>query len=133
MLNRSVPHENLPVTDDEAIAAARALAKSEGIFCGISSGGTFAAALKVAEKAPKGSVILAMLPDTGERYLTHGAVRGHAGRLGRGALTPGVESIENRCADRHGGAPLAAARRAAADVPSARPGPRSQGPRKMAA
>jgi len=70
VLNRSVPHENLPVTDEEAIAAARALSRSEGIFCGISSGGTFACALKVAEKAPQGSVILAMLPDTGERYLT---------------------------------------------------------------
>ena len=70
VLNRAVPHEILPVTDDEAIASARALARSEGIFCGISSGGTFAAALKVAEKAAKGSVILAMLPDTGERYLS---------------------------------------------------------------
>ena len=70
VLNRSVPHENLPVTDDEAIAAARSLAKGEGIFCGISSGGTFAAAIKVAAKAPEGSVILAMLPDTGERYLS---------------------------------------------------------------
>jgi cysteine synthase A len=70
VLNRAVPHENLPVTDDEAIAAARALSSSEGIFCGISSGGTFAAAMKVAEKAPQGSVFLAMLPDTGERYLT---------------------------------------------------------------
>ncbi len=70
VLNRSVPHEIVPVGDDEAIAAARALASREGIFCGISSGGTFAAALKVAEKAPKGSVILAMLPDTGERYLS---------------------------------------------------------------
>ena len=58
------------MTDDEAIQTARALAAKEGIFCGISSGGTFAAALKVAQKAPKGSVILAMLPDTGERYLT---------------------------------------------------------------
>ena len=70
VLNRAVPHEILPVTDDEAIASARALARSEGIFCGISSGGTFAGALKVAEKAAKGSVILAMLPDTGERYLS---------------------------------------------------------------
>ncbi|MND09529.1 hypothetical protein D3C83_329330 [compost metagenome] len=42
----------------------------EGIFCGISSGGTFAAALKVAAEAPAGSVLLAMLPDTGERYLS---------------------------------------------------------------
>jgi cysteine synthase len=70
VLNRSVPHEILPVSDEEAIAAARSLAAREGIFCGISSGGTFAAALKLAEKAAKGSVILAMLPDTGERYLS---------------------------------------------------------------
>ena len=70
VLNRAVPHEILPVTDDEAIAAARALSAKEGIFCGISSGGTFAAAMKVAEKAAEGSVILAMLPDTAERYLS---------------------------------------------------------------
>ena len=70
VLNRSVPHEIVPVTDDEAIAASRSLARDEGVFCGISSGGTFAAALKVAEKAPQGSVILAMLPDTAERYLS---------------------------------------------------------------
>jgi cysteine synthase A len=70
VLNRSVPHRNVPVTDDESIAASRALARNEGIFCGISSGGTFAAALRVAETAPEGSVILAMLPDTGERYLS---------------------------------------------------------------
>jgi cysteine synthase A len=70
VLNRSVPHENVPVTDEESIAAARALAAQEGIFCGISSGGTFAAALKVAERAPEGSVLLAMLPDTGERYMS---------------------------------------------------------------
>jgi cysteine synthase A len=70
VLNRSIPDEIVLVTDDEAIQAARALAAKEGIFCGISSGGTFAAALKVAQKAPQGAVILAMLPDTGERYLT---------------------------------------------------------------
>ncbi|NJD33029.1 MAG: cysteine synthase A, partial [Gammaproteobacteria bacterium] len=70
VLNRSVPHEIVAVTDEESIAASRALASREGIFCGISSGGTFAAALKVAEKAPQGAVILAMLPDTGERYMT---------------------------------------------------------------
>jgi cysteine synthase len=70
VLNRSVPDEIVLVTDDEAIHAARNLSAKEGIFCGISSGGTFAAALKVAQKAPQGSVILAMLPDTAERYLT---------------------------------------------------------------
>jgi cysteine synthase A len=70
VLNRAVPDEILGVTDDEAIQAARSLAGKEGIFVGISSGATFAAALKVAQKAPQGAVILAMLPDTGERYLT---------------------------------------------------------------
>ena len=70
VLDRKVAHTNLPVTDDEAIAASKALATQEGIFCGISSGGTFAAALKVAKEAEPGSVILAMLPDTGERYLS---------------------------------------------------------------
>jgi len=70
VLDREVGHELLPVTDEESIAASRALAGKEGIFCGISAGGTFAAALKVAEKAEAGSVVLAMLPDTGERYLS---------------------------------------------------------------
>jgi cysteine synthase A len=70
ILDPAVPHRILPVTDEEAIEAARELARSEGIFCGISSGGTFAAARKVADEAPRGSVILAMLPDTGERYLS---------------------------------------------------------------
>jgi cysteine synthase A len=70
VLDRSVAHRNVPVTDEQAIAASRALAVNEGIFCGISSGGTFAAAQKVAETAEPGSVILAMLPDTGERYLS---------------------------------------------------------------
>jgi cysteine synthase A len=70
VLNRAVPHEIVTVTDDESIAAARSLASKEGIFCGISSGGTFAAAVKVAEKAAPGSVIVAMLPDTAERYLS---------------------------------------------------------------
>jgi cysteine synthase A len=70
VLNRAVPHEIVPVTDEESIAASRALAAKEGIFCGISAGGTFAAALKVAANAAKGSVILAMLPDTGERYMS---------------------------------------------------------------
>jgi cysteine synthase A len=70
VLNRDVFDEIVTVGDLEARDRARDLAKSEGIFCGLSSGGTFAAALKVAAKAPKGSVILAMLPDTGERYLS---------------------------------------------------------------
>ena len=78
VLNRSVPHEIVPVPDEEPIAASRALASQEGIFCGISSGGTFAAALRVAEKAPAGAVILAMLPDTGERYMSTALFEGIA-------------------------------------------------------
>ena len=46
------------------------LAQKEGIFTGVSGGSTFGVAMQVAEKAPEGSVILAMLPDTGERYLS---------------------------------------------------------------
>lgn len=70
VLDRSVIDEIVPVADSDAIETARALAIQEGIFCGISAGGTFAAALKVAAKAKPGSAILAMLPDTGERYLS---------------------------------------------------------------
>ncbi|MDT8319965.1 MAG: cysteine synthase A [Xanthomonadales bacterium] len=70
VLDQEVPHRNVLVTDEESIQTSLALAREEGIFCGISSGGTFAAALKVAEFAETGSVILAMLPDTGERYLS---------------------------------------------------------------
>ena len=70
VLKREVPHRIVTVTDTEAVETARALARSEGIFCGISSGATFAAAVKVAGEAPQGAVILAMLPDTGERYLS---------------------------------------------------------------
>jgi cysteine synthase len=70
VLDRTVFDENIPITDAEAISAARSLAHKEGLFVGISSGATFAAALKVAEKAPKDSVLLAILPDTAERYLS---------------------------------------------------------------
>ena len=70
VLDRDVIDDVLPVSDEESIETAKALAIQEGIFCGISAGGTFAAALKVAEKAETGSTVLAMLPDTGERYLS---------------------------------------------------------------
>lgn len=70
VLNRGVTDEIIPVGDEEARDTARRLAREEGIFVGISAGGTLAAALKVAETAKDGSTILAMLPDTGERYLS---------------------------------------------------------------
>ncbi len=70
VLDRSSFDARHPVTDAEAISTARDLAHKEGMFVGISAGATFAAALKTAATAPDGSVILAMLPDTGERYLS---------------------------------------------------------------
>ncbi len=70
VFNRKIYDEVVLVTDIEARDTARELATKEGIFCGISSGATFAGAKKVAEKAEAGSVILAMLPGTGERYLS---------------------------------------------------------------
>jgi cysteine synthase len=60
----------LQIPGPEAIRCSKELAAKEGIFVGISSGGTFAAALRVAKEAEKGANILCMLPDTGERYLS---------------------------------------------------------------
>ena len=70
VLSRTVHDQLLPVTDDEALDTARRLAAEEGVFVGISAGATVAAALKVAADAPQGSVLLATLPDTGERYFS---------------------------------------------------------------
>ena len=60
----------VPIDGGEAMRLARQLAKKEGIFVGISAGATLAGALQIANEAPKGTTILCMLPDTGERYLT---------------------------------------------------------------
>ncbi|MCO5129074.1 MAG: pyridoxal-phosphate dependent enzyme [Xanthobacteraceae bacterium] len=62
--------ELIPIAGPKAIEWAKALAQREGIFTGISGGATFGVARQVAEKAPAGSVVLCMLPDTGERYLS---------------------------------------------------------------
>ncbi|MCO7470996.1 cysteine synthase A [Stenotrophomonas maltophilia] len=70
VLNRNVVDELVTVEDDRAIATARRLAAEEGIFVGISAGATVASALDVAHRAGPGAVILAMLPDTGERYFS---------------------------------------------------------------
>lgn len=70
VLDRSVADQIRPVDDVTARDTARRLAAEEGVFVGISAGATVAAALQVAETAPEGSVLLAMLPDTGERYLS---------------------------------------------------------------
>jgi len=70
VLNPDAAGRVLSVEDEDAIATARRLAAEEGIFAGISAGATVAAALQVAADAKDGAVILAMLPDTGERYFS---------------------------------------------------------------
>lgn len=60
----------LTIANPDAMKCSQDLAQKEGIFVGITSGATFAGALQVAASAPKGSTILCMLPDTGERYLS---------------------------------------------------------------
>jgi cysteine synthase A len=62
--------ELIPVAGPDGIAWSRKLAQKEGIFTGVSGGSTFAIAMGIAEKVPKGTTILCMLPDTGERYLS---------------------------------------------------------------
>jgi cysteine synthase A len=62
--------EVITIPGQQAMQASRRLAREEGIFVGISAGATFSAALDLAGRAPKGATILAMLPDTGERYLS---------------------------------------------------------------
>ena len=69
-IDRKFFDERVPVAGPDGVKWARALAQKEGIFTGISGGSTFAVSMAIAEKAPKGSVILCMLPDTGERYLS---------------------------------------------------------------
>jgi cysteine synthase len=62
--------ELIPIAGPEGMRWARELAAKEGIFVGTSAGATFGVAMQIAERAPEGAVILAMLPDTGERYLS---------------------------------------------------------------
>jgi cysteine synthase A len=69
-LDNKLYDELMPVTGPDAITMALQLAAKEGILMGISGGGTVMAAIQVAAKAPPGSVILAMLPDAAERYLS---------------------------------------------------------------
>lgn len=70
VLDRRVIDDIRPVPDDVARDTARQLAAREGLLVGLSAGATVAAALEAARHAPEGTVLLAMLPDTGERYLS---------------------------------------------------------------
>ena len=74
MLQETLDEKNydelIPVSGGEGLEWAQKLARKEGIMTGISGGSSFAVAMKVAAKAAPGSVILCMMPDTGERYMT---------------------------------------------------------------
>jgi len=70
VLSREVVDRIVTVDDVVARDTARRLAREEGLLVGVSAGATVAAALQVAADAPDGAVLLAMLPDTGERYLS---------------------------------------------------------------
>ncbi len=69
-LNRAIYDEVCIITDEEAVATARELARKEGILCGITGGTNVAAARKLAAKLGKGKVVVTILPDTGERYFS---------------------------------------------------------------
>jgi cysteine synthase A len=88
--------ELIPVAGPDAIAWSKKLAAQEGIFTGISGGASLAVAIQVAERAPQGSVICAMLPDTGERYLSTPLFEGVATEMtpeeeGLSRSTPGYQ------------------------------------------
>jgi cysteine synthase A len=87
-IDRHFYDEVIPVSGPDAIAWSRRLAAEEGIFTGISAGATLAVAVKVAERAPAGSVICCMLPDTGERYLSTPLFEGVASEM-----TPEEEAL----------------------------------------
>jgi len=70
VLNQGIVDQIVLIPDTGAIETAQALASQEGIFCGISGGGSMWAALEVAKTAPPGSTIMAIIADTGERYLS---------------------------------------------------------------
>ena len=70
VLDRDIADHVVTVNEDESMACARRLGQEEGIFVGISAGGTLSASLKIAEQAEPGSVIVTMLADTAERYIS---------------------------------------------------------------
>ena len=70
ILDQTVYDDLCVVTDDEAIETSRALAREEGLLCGVSSGTNVAAALRLARKLGRGKTVVTVLPDTGERYFS---------------------------------------------------------------
>lgn len=106
----------LPVSGAAAMDCARELARREGIFCGITSGATFAAAVRLAAEVPEGSRILAMLPDTGERYLSTPLFEG----IGE-AMSEEELSISNSTSGYRFGSPSTAPATAAANASAPEP------------
>ena len=94
VLSRTIADEILPIDETLARDTARRLASEEGVFVGISAGATVAAALRIAETATPGSVLLAMLPDTGERYLSTFLFEG----VSEGSDDDWLASLETRVA-----------------------------------
>jgi len=95
-LDRAFFDELIPVTGPAGIEWSRKLATREGIFTGVSGGSSFAVAMEVAQRAPEGSVLLAMLPDTGERYLSTPLFEGVDGEMNEEEIalmksTPGYQ------------------------------------------
>jgi cysteine synthase A len=95
-IDASLYDEVVPVSGAEGMKWSRELARKEGIFAGISGGATFAVARQIAERAPAGAVILCMLPDTGERYLSTPLFEGieaemNAEELALSRSTPGFQ------------------------------------------
>ena len=82
VLNSKIIDEIIPVTNEDAIATSQRLAKEEGILCGISSGAAVWAALEVSRRPEnRGKLIVVVLPDTGERYLSTALAEGARGGL----------------------------------------------------
>ena len=70
MLNREIIDRIIPISDEDAFEMTLRLAREEGILAGISSGAAVTAAVEVARELQPGQTVLAVLPDTGERYLS---------------------------------------------------------------
>jgi cysteine synthase A len=77
VFNAAVIDEIIPVTDEDAAETTRRLAREEGILAGISSGAAAWAAMQVGQRLGSGKVVVVVLPDTGERYLSTGLFDTH--------------------------------------------------------
>jgi len=122
-VNEKLIDEIVPVNGKDAMRLSRELATREGIFVGTSSGATLAAALEVAQRAPAGSHIVCMLPDTGERYLSTPLFEGISVDMTEEELAVSRSTPSCRFDPPASAAPAAPAAPAAAGAPVAAPAP----------